>query len=76
VNTHAHDTVAMNCKLAGVDATQASGRILTADTLDAHNTFDKPEQVKPAEFRDCSVSGGTLKVSLPPHSLVVLTLAK
>jgi alpha-N-arabinofuranosidase len=76
VNTHATDSVALNCELKGVDATKVSGRVLTADKLDAHNTFDNPEVVKPAEFKDCSVSGGVLKASLPPHSVVVLSLEK
>jgi alpha-L-arabinofuranosidase len=76
VNTHARDAVELSCKLSGIEATKVSGRVLTADVLDAHNTFDKPEVVKPAEFKEASVSEGTLKVNLPPHSVVVLTLSK
>lgn len=76
VNTHAHDNVNLTCELAGIDATKVTGRILTADVLDAHNTFDDPEVVKPSEFREATISDGELKVNLPPHSVVVLTLSK
>lgn len=76
VNTHAHDNVVVACALQGIDATKVSGRILTASALDAHNTFDKPDVVKPAEFKNASVGNGALKVDLPPHSVVVLSLTK
>jgi alpha-N-arabinofuranosidase len=76
VNCRAADAVELECELAGIEATKVTGRVLTADKLDAHNTFDNPEQVKPAEFTDCSVSNGKLKTKLPPHSVVVLSLSK
>lgn len=76
VNAHASGGVELKCQLEGVQATKVSGRVLTADALDAHNTFDKPNNVHPEEFTDCSVEGGELRASLPPHSLVVLSLAK
>ncbi|MDZ4659654.1 MAG: alpha-N-arabinofuranosidase [Bythopirellula sp.] len=76
VNTSAKDAVEVECKLAGIEATKVTGRVLTADALDAHNTFDNPEQVKPAEFKDCSISNGALKMNLPAHSIVVVSLAK
>jgi alpha-N-arabinofuranosidase len=76
VNTHARDSISVSCELEGIDATKVSGRVLTADKLDAHNTFDNPEAVKPAEFKDCSISDSKLKVSMPPHSVVVLSLVK
>ena len=76
VNTHAHDNVVVTCELKGIDAKKVSSRVLTADALDAHNTFDEPEVVKPAEFKKASIDGDSLKVDLPPHSVVVLSLNK
>ncbi|MCH7627221.1 MAG: alpha-N-arabinofuranosidase [Proteobacteria bacterium] len=61
-------------KLAGLSATGVSGRVLTAPAINAHNTFDAPEAVKPAPFSGASVSGDTLSVTLPAKSVVVLTL--
>ena len=42
--------------------------------LSAHNTFDAPDTVKPVAFTGAQVSGGTLSVTLPPKSVVVLEL--
>jgi alpha-N-arabinofuranosidase len=42
--------------------------------MNAHNTFDAPETVKPAAFTGAQVNGGTLTVTLPPMSVVVLDL--
>jgi alpha-L-arabinofuranosidase len=75
VNAHARDAVNLECELEGTDALQVSGRILTADALDAHNTFDEPEGIKPANFDDARIEGGKLEVTIPAHSVVVLRLA-
>ncbi len=76
VNTSANDAVRVQCELQGIEATKMTGRVLTAAALDAHNTFDKPEQVKPTEFKNAAIQSGTLKAVLPPHSVVVLSLSK
>ena len=57
-------------KLASV-----TGRVLTADSLDAHNTVDAPNRVQPAAFTGATLPDSALKVRLPPRSVVVLTLA-
>jgi alpha-N-arabinofuranosidase len=74
VNAHATDVVALNCELADVEASKISGRILTADELDAHNTFDEPERVKPTSFDGASLKDGKLVADIPPRSVVVLRL--
>jgi alpha-N-arabinofuranosidase len=61
-------------KLDGLNAASVTGRILTAGAMNAHNTFDAPETVKPAAFTGAQVNGGTLTVTLPPKSVVVLDL--
>jgi alpha-L-arabinofuranosidase len=50
----------------------ATGRVLTASDMRAHNTFDNPEVVRPVPFNGATVSGETLNVELPPMSVVVL----
>ena len=42
--------------------------------MDAHNTFDAPESVKPAPFTGASLPSGTLTVTMPPKSVVMLDL--
>jgi alpha-L-arabinofuranosidase len=51
-----------------------SGDLLTANAVNAHNTFDQPEVVKPVRFNGASLSGNELTVALPPMSVVVLTV--
>jgi alpha-N-arabinofuranosidase len=60
------------CKLRGAKGQNASGRILTADAMTAHNTFDNPEAISTAAFDDFKLKGDTLKVTLPSKSVVVL----
>ncbi|HYC83784.1 MAG TPA: alpha-L-arabinofuranosidase C-terminal domain-containing protein [Chryseosolibacter sp.] len=51
-----------------------SGRILTSGSIQDHNTFENPEKVKPAVFKDAQLNGDKLIVKLPPFSVVVLDL--
>ncbi|RST32242.1 alpha-N-arabinofuranosidase [Sphingomonas ginkgonis] len=60
--------------LTGVSATMASGQILTAPAMTALNSFDAPNTVHPAAFEGARITGGTLSVTLPPKSVVVLEL--
>ncbi len=62
------------CKVQGFKAKSVSGRILTADVMNAHNTFDNPEVVKPVDFDAVSLEGDTLAVTLPAKSVVVLEI--
>ena len=59
----------------GENVTGVSGRILSAGEINAHNTFEQPDTVSPAEFTGASVSDGNLTVELPAKSLVVLELS-
>jgi alpha-N-arabinofuranosidase len=76
VNAHAKEAVKLACTLEGVEASIVSGRILTSDELDGHNTFDDPERVKPASFDGASLEGNKLTAEIPPRSVVVLRLGK
>ncbi len=73
-NTNPNQAIVVDVTLTGVTATTVSGRVLTADAIDAHNTFAQPERVKPAAFDGAQLSGGTLKVTLPAKSVVIVEL--
>lgn len=66
----------VNIDIRGLAISNAniSGRILTADKMDAHNSFEQFENVKPVEFSGFSVDGEGLIVKLPPMSVAVLAL--
>ena len=51
-----------------------SGEILQAADVRAHNTFDKPRQVEPKAFSGAKISGSTVTFTLPPASVVAVTL--
>src|SRR5690606_24160222 len=64
----------ISASISGLQAGSVSGRVLTADAITAHNTFEQPAQVRPTAFDGASLSGDTLKVELPAKSVVVLQL--
>ena len=74
VNINSKTTEDIEIDITGKDYKTVTGRILTSAKLDDHNTFEQPEQIKPAVFKGASLKGGKLKVKLPPFSVVVLTL--
>lgn len=60
--------------LAGLGVKTVSGRILTCGQISDKNTFEHPDAVKPADFKDAKVSEGKLTVKMPPMSIVALEL--
>jgi alpha-N-arabinofuranosidase len=60
--------------LEGFKAKQVTGRILTSSKVQDHNTFDNPSNVAPKTFKNASISGGYIRVNMPPNSVIVLEL--
>lgn len=63
----------VTASIPAVTARSAVGEVLTADSIDAINTFEKPNAVEPKPFQ-VSAKGGSLVLHLPPHSLTVVRL--
>ncbi len=74
VNLDPHRAARVSAKLTGAEARTVTGRILTADKMDAHNTFDNPESVKPVEFTGIQRKGADLTLALPAKSVVVIEI--
>jgi alpha-N-arabinofuranosidase len=72
VNTDPNLPAQVTCALPGVSGKTVTGRVLTAPTMNAHNTFTAPSEVKPAAFTDAERTPDGLKVTLPAKSIVVL----
>jgi alpha-N-arabinofuranosidase len=53
---------------------QVSGRILTAGEMNAHNTFERPENLGPVPFQSFSTTGSTVIAELDAMSVVVLEI--
>ncbi|MCE5186036.1 MAG: alpha-N-arabinofuranosidase [Planctomycetaceae bacterium] len=62
----------IKCTLDGMTPSKVSGRVLTAQTMNAHNTFDNPEAVKPAELAGIEIKDRQLLAALPSKSVSVL----
>jgi len=61
--------------LQGIEGNlELSGTVLTATVQNAHNTFDQPENVSPAEFRQFQLENDTIDVQLPPMSITILKI--
>jgi alpha-N-arabinofuranosidase len=72
VNIDAKKTQDVSVNLGGLKAKTVTGRILASSKISDHNTFAKPDAVKPAVFSGASLKGSSLSVKLPPFSVVVL----
>lgn len=53
-------------------AKNVTGTILTSKKIDDYNDFDHPNSVQPAAFTGAKLKKGTLTVTLPAKSIVVL----
>ena len=73
-NLNPNAAVDVTCDLPGIKIQSVSGRILTAPQMQAHNTFEQPETVKPAEFAAFQKTDNGLTTTLPAMSVVVLAI--
>ena len=73
-NLHHEEAIDITCELAGMEPKSATGRLVTADTIQAHNTFDNPEVVKPAELTGIKTNGQTLTFTLPARAVAVVAM--
>jgi len=71
-NSNPNEAVELPCEIQGVKVGNIRGRMLTAETMQAHNTFEKPDAVKPTIFKDFKLSENGFSVKLPAKSVVAL----
>jgi alpha-N-arabinofuranosidase len=74
VNLDPHRAIPVSIGLAGVRAGAVTGRIVTGTAMDAHNSFDAPDVVRPVAFTGARIAGGAVTATLPAMSVVVLDL--
>lgn len=71
VNTNPHDATDVVLNVAGQNVGAVRGQVLTADAMDARNTFEHKDAVKPAPY-SASASGGKLTIHVPAKAVMVL----
>jgi alpha-N-arabinofuranosidase len=73
-NTTPGRAVPLTVTLTGLAPAAATGRILTAPAMQAHNTFAAPDEVRPVPFDGVKLAAGSLSLTLPAKSVVVVEL--
>lgn len=74
VNIDAKKEQEVSLEINGNKYKGVTGNILVSEKLQDHNAFENPDKIKPAVFKNAQLKDGTLKVVLPPASVVVLEL--
>lgn len=74
VNIDAHKTQDVTLDTHGQGYKSISGRILASAKLQDYNSFTKPDNIKPADFKGATLKNNQVSVKLPPFSVVVLEL--
>jgi alpha-N-arabinofuranosidase len=64
----------LHCEMRGVQVSEVTGIILTAEEIGAHNTFQDPERVKPTVFQEFHLNAEKVTTVLPPKSVCALTI--
>ena len=73
-NADPNHALEVKCAIRGRQVTGVSGRVLTASTVNAHNTFVEPEAVHPVPFAGVELEDHLLTIQLPAKSVVALAL--
>jgi alpha-N-arabinofuranosidase len=73
-NVDPHREAEVHCELRGAQVSEATGTILTAQEMGAHNTFQNPERVKPTAFTEIQFNREKVTTVLPPMSVCTLTV--
>jgi alpha-N-arabinofuranosidase len=73
-NIDATHAIPLQLTLAGINFSTVEGKILTSPKFTDINTFVNPGVVKPAVFKNATLSGNVLQVQMPPLSVVALEL--
>jgi len=74
VNLNATRTAEITTTFSGGTFKNVTGEVLTAGAVNAINTFDQPNAVRPQPFSAAKLQGSQLTLSIPAKSVVVLEL--
>jgi alpha-N-arabinofuranosidase len=72
VNLDPNRAADLSATFSGATPRAIQGEVLTASAMNAMNTFDRPNNLKPTSFTGYKLQGPQLKLAIPPKSVVVL----
>jgi alpha-N-arabinofuranosidase len=74
VNIDPNKAQQVTINLGDIKSAHLTGRILTSHKLQDYNSFTEPEKIKPEAFKDAVLKNGTINITMPAASVVVLAL--
>lgn len=75
-NLNPNKSITVTCPVIGDTFTKITGELLTAGTISALNSFEKPDEVKPVPFKGFSYKDGIMTVTMPSKSVVTIEMSK
>jgi len=75
-NLNPGKALTLTCPVIGETFKKVTGEVLTADSMNAMNTFEAGDNIKPATFNGFTYKDGILTVNMPSKSVIVLELSK
>lgn len=75
-NLNPDKAIVLSCPLIGETFRKVTGEVLTSDTMNAMNSFENGDKVKPVTFNGFTYKDGVLTVTMPSKSVVVLELTR
>lgn len=74
-NLDKDNDVEVDFELRGIELLgHMTGEVITSKKMNDHNTFEDPDKVKPVQFTGFKTTEDAVKVTLPPMSVVMLSV--
>lgn len=73
-NLDPDNPVDLDCQLQDTNAETVTGRIITHDDINAHNTFDHPDVMDIRPYTGAEIEDGELTAILPSKSVIALEI--
>jgi alpha-N-arabinofuranosidase len=71
-NLNPNSSAEVSCQVDEAKIESLTGRLLTATQITSHNTFDKPDEVKPVVFDGLKKTAQGFVATLPAKSVVMV----
>lgn len=74
VNMNPQTKAGIDLEISNSPVHSVNASLLASDRVDNHNTMDQPDRVKPIDFPDVKVNGGSIQFEMPPFSVCHLKI--
>jgi alpha-N-arabinofuranosidase len=74
-NANPSKDIPLKVFVRGLKAARVAGRVLQAPAMTTHNTFDKPDAVKPKDWNGARTTAEGLELTLPKMSVVAIEVS-